>query len=91
MTKVSKRVKANAARIDRTRPLPLGEALKVKVHAPPAEVRANEELCSFLAAHLGLPRRSVTVLRGDSSRLKLVRIEGLAEFDVRSRLASVAL
>jgi uncharacterized protein (TIGR00251 family) len=69
----------------------LGEALKVKVHAPPAEGRANEELCSFLAAHLGLPRRSVTVLRGDSSRLKLVRIEGLAEFDVRSRLASVAL
>lgn len=69
----------------------LGEALKVKVHAPPVEGRANEELCSFLAAQLGLPRRSVTVLRGDSSRLKLVRIEGLAGFDVRSRLASVAL
>ena len=69
----------------------LGEALKVKVHAPPVEGRANEELCSFLATQLGLPRRSVTVLRGDYSRLKLVRIEGLAGFDVRSRLASVAL
>ena len=69
----------------------LGEARKVKIHAPPVEGRSNQGLCSFLAAHLGMPRRSVTVLRGDSSRLKIVRIEGFAEFDVRSRLASIAL
>ncbi|MCE2863673.1 MAG: hypothetical protein RIR76_3006 [Verrucomicrobiota bacterium] len=68
----------------------LGDALKVKVQAPPVEGRANEKLCTFLAAQLGLPRRAVTVLRGDSSRQKIIRIEGLAEVDVRARLASVA-
>lgn len=68
----------------------LGEALKVRVQAPPVEGRANEALCAFLAGELDLPRRAVTVLRGDTSRLKLVRIEGLAEADVRARLAAAA-
>jgi uncharacterized protein (TIGR00251 family) len=63
----------------------LGDALKVKVHAPPLEGRANEELCRFLAATLGLPRRAVTVLRGDTSRQKLVRLEGLDAATLRTR------
>jgi uncharacterized protein (TIGR00251 family) len=65
----------------------LGEALKVKVHAPPVEGRANEALCDFLATTLRLPRRAVSVLRGDTSRQKLVRIEGLSLAEVRQRLA----
>ena len=64
----------------------LGEALKVKVHAPPVEGRANEALCAFLADTLALPRRAVTVLRGDTSRQKLVRIDGLTLEAVRARL-----
>lgn len=64
----------------------LGEALKVKIHAPPVEGRANEALCEFLADELGLPRRAVTVLRGDTSRLKLVRIAGLTLDEARARL-----
>jgi uncharacterized protein (TIGR00251 family) len=64
----------------------LGDALKVKVHAPPLEGRANEALCDFLAATLGLPRRAVTVLRGDTSRHKLVRIDGLALAEVKAKL-----
>jgi hypothetical protein len=55
----------------------LGDALKVKVHAPPVEGRANDVLCAFLAETFGLPRRAVTVLRGDTSRQKLVRLDGL--------------
>lgn len=66
----------------------LGEALKVKVKAPPVEGRANEALCEFLADELGLPRRAVTVLRGDTSRLKLIRIESLSGAEVRARLSS---
>lgn len=65
----------------------LGEALKVKVKAPPVEGRANEALCEFLADELGVPRRAVTVLRGDTSRLKLIRIESLSEEEVRARLS----
>jgi len=66
----------------------LGEALKVKVHAPPVEGRANEALCEFLAATLGLPRRAVSVRRGDTSRQKLVQIDGLTLAEVRARLIS---
>jgi uncharacterized protein (TIGR00251 family) len=64
----------------------LGDVLKVKIHAPPLEGRANEALCAFLAARLGLPRRAVTVLRGDTSRQKLVRVEGLSLPELRTRL-----
>lgn len=63
----------------------LGDALKVKIHAPPVEGRANNALCAFLADTLGLPRRAVTVLRGDTSRQKLVRIEGLTLAALRAR------
>jgi len=64
----------------------LGDALKVKVHAPALEGRANDELCSFLAATLSLPRRAVTVARGQTSRQKLLRIDGLTLADVKARL-----
>jgi hypothetical protein len=64
----------------------LGAALKVKVHAPPVEGRANAALCEFLAETLGRPRRAVTVLRGDTSRQKLVRIDGLSLAEVQARL-----
>ncbi|MBL9187637.1 MAG: DUF167 domain-containing protein [Opitutaceae bacterium] len=66
----------------------LGDALKVKVHAPPVEGRANDELCEFLADTLGLPRRAVTVLRGDTSRQKLVRIAGLTFAEVKAKLGA---
>ncbi len=64
----------------------LGEALKIKVHAPPVDGRANEVLCEFLAVQLALPRRAVTVLRGDTSRQKLLRITGLTLAEVKQRL-----
>jgi uncharacterized protein (TIGR00251 family) len=64
----------------------LGEALKIKVHAPPVEGKANEELCNFLADKLGLPKRTVSVLRGDTSRQKSVRIDGLELAEVKRRL-----
>ena len=63
----------------------LGDALKVKVHAPPVEGRANAALCDFLAETFGLPRRAVTVLRGDTSRQKTVRLDGLTLADVVAR------
>ena len=66
----------------------MGEELKVKVHAPALEGRANEELCSFLAEALGLPKRAVTVLQGDKSRLKVLAIEGPDLEQVRTRLAA---
>jgi uncharacterized protein (TIGR00251 family) len=66
----------------------LGSQLKVKVKAPPVEGKANEVLVCFLAETLGLPRRNVELLRGDTSRQKIFRITGLSESELRARLGS---
>ena len=58
-----------------------GDALKIKIHAPPVEGRANEAICAFVAEVLQLPRRAVGVERGDTSRLKFLRIDGLDRCD----------
>ncbi len=64
----------------------LGAALKVKVHAPALDGRANDALLDFLAEQLGVPRRTVTLLRGDKSRQKVIRIDGLDLAEARRRL-----
>ncbi len=68
----------------------LGDALKVKVHAPALEGRANDELCEFIADTLGLPRRAVTVAQGDKSRQKLLHIDGLTLDEVRDHLKDLS-
>ena len=64
----------------------LGDAVKIKLHAPPVEGRANSALCEFLANRLDLPRRAITFLRGDTSRQKVLRIDGLSAAEVKARL-----
>jgi len=51
-----------------------GDALKMRLAAPPVEGKANAELLRFLAEVFGVPRRNVTLLRGELSRAKVVRI-----------------
>lgn len=55
----------------------LGGALKVKIRAPALDGRANDAVCAFLADMLGVPRRAVTLLRGEKSRQKVVRLTRL--------------
>lgn len=55
-----------------------GDALKLRLAAPPADGRANAELVRFLADAFGVPRANVTLLSGESSRRKVVRIEAPA-------------
>lgn len=64
----------------------LDDTLKVKIKAPALEGRANEALCEFLADEVGLPRRAVTLIRGASSRQKLVELTGISLDEFRSRL-----
>jgi len=64
----------------------LGDALKVKLKAPPIDGKANAELCSFLAKKLGLPKGAVQLDRGATSRKKIVLIEGLDLEELRARL-----
>ena len=52
-----------------------GNALKLRLAAPPVEGRANEMLRAFLADAFGVPQRNVTIVRGEASRDKIVRID----------------
>ena len=65
---------------------PHGNALKVRVAAPPVDGAANEALVEFLADAVGVPKSRVELRSGGSGRRKVVRIEGVAANDVRSRL-----
>jgi uncharacterized protein (TIGR00251 family) len=51
-----------------------GESIKIRIAAPPVEGKANEALTVFVAKALGLPRRAVSVVKGDSSREKLLLV-----------------
>ena len=64
----------------------LGDAVKVRIHSPALEGRANEALTEFLAARLGRARRAVTLVRGHRSRHKIVQIAGLTLEDVKRLL-----
>ena len=53
-----------------------GDALKIRLAAPPIEGRANEALLKFIAELFEVPQRQVELLRGAQSRHKTVRVEG---------------
>jgi uncharacterized protein len=64
----------------------LGDALKLSLTTPPIEGRANEACIEFLAKLLKVPRSSVTIASGQSSRNKVIRVMGLSAEEVRRRL-----
>lgn len=64
----------------------LGDALKIALTTPPVEGRANETCIEFLAKVLKVPRSSVTIAAGETSRNKVIRVAGLSAADVRQRL-----
>jgi uncharacterized protein (TIGR00251 family) len=53
-----------------------GEALRIRLAAPPVDGKANEALLSYLAQQFGVPQRQVELVSGASSRSKKVRVEG---------------
>ncbi len=60
-----------------------GDALKVRVGAAPVDGAANEAVVEVLASALGVPRRAVRIVVGDSSRSKVVEVAGIAVQAVR--------
>lgn len=64
-----------------------GDALRVRLTAPPVEGAANDALVDFLANTLGIARRHVTIVAGSSSRSKIVELTGITEDRVRSLLS----
>lgn len=67
-----------------------GDALKLRLAAPPVEGKANAALLVFLAKFCGVSRSAVTLVSGDTSRQKVVKIAG-ADADAVARLRGLLI
>lgn len=64
----------------------VGDELKLALTAPPVEGKANQACIDFFANLLKVPRSSITIAAGQTSRKKVIRVAGLAAEEVRQRL-----
>ena len=80
LVKVHPRAKKNAITGE------VGDALKVSITAPPVDGKANQACIDFFAKLLNVPRSSVTITAGQSSRNKVIRVAGLSAEEVSRRL-----
>ncbi|NTV10570.1 MAG: DUF167 domain-containing protein [Zoogloea sp.] len=60
-----------------------GEAIKLRLSAPPVDGKANAALCAFFADFFDVPKSAVSLLTGDTSRAKRLRVNGAAPAAVR--------
>ena len=65
---------------------PHGDAVKIRLQAPPVDGKANDALIQLLAARLGVPRTSLELLSGQSGRQKRMLIRGLTQQQAEERL-----
>jgi uncharacterized protein (TIGR00251 family) len=63
-----------------------GDALKLSLTAPPIDGKANQACIEFFAKLLKLPRSSVTIAAGQTSRNKVIHVAGMTAEQVRERL-----
>jgi uncharacterized protein (TIGR00251 family) len=67
---------------------PLGDELRVKVTAPPVDSAANEAVLRLLAERLDCARNQVQLVRGQTSRHKVVKVVGISAASAVARLSS---
>jgi uncharacterized protein len=67
----------------------VGDALKLSLTAPPLEGRANHAVIEFFADFFEIPRSSVTIASGATSRTKVLRVAGLSKAAIEQRLAKI--
>jgi len=63
-----------------------GDAIKIKLKAPPVDGAANDELIRFVAKTLAVPRTTVHIVSGLTSRRKRLTIDGIPTTDAQSTL-----
>ena len=66
-----------------------GDALKVRLQAPPVEGKANQALIRFLSDALDIPRSQFSIASGETGRNKAVLITGLSKEDLVHRIRKV--
>lgn len=69
----------------------LGDALKVSLTSPPVEGRATDACIEFFANLLKLPRSSVTIASGQTSRQKVIRVSGLSAGESTQTARNIAV
>lgn len=65
-----------------------GDAVKIKVAAPPTGGRANEACVALVADLFGVEKSAVSLTHGESSRTKRIKVTGIEPDDARKLLAS---
>ena len=55
----------------------IGDIIKIKLHAAPVGGAANEELIEVLSEEFGIKKRAIKIISGQSSRNKVIEIEGI--------------
>lgn len=68
-----------------------GDALKIKLTAPPVDGEANLACVSFLSDLLGIPQRRIKIVSGFTNQQKLIRVEGLTREEIISKLGYVEI
>jgi uncharacterized protein len=64
----------------------LGDAIKLALTAPPVEGKANDACIGFFADVLQVPRSAVSIIAGQTSRNKVIRVTGITAAQLRQRL-----
>ncbi|MDP6525577.1 MAG: DUF167 family protein [Kiritimatiellia bacterium] len=59
-----------------------GDSLRIRLQAPPVDGKANAALVKFLASRLGIPKRNVVIVSGETGRQKRIRVSGSSRQDV---------
>jgi uncharacterized protein len=67
-----------------------GDAVLVRLQSPPVDGAANDELIDVLAKALGVPKRAVSIVAGERSRMKRIRVAGIDETTAAARLTAAA-
>ena len=63
-----------------------GDAIKIRLNAPPVEGKANDALIEFLADALDLRRAQIEIISGNTSRHKVVRVRGATGKQIEEKL-----
>ncbi len=64
------------------------EWIRVRIKAPPVDGKANEAIVKFFAEFFSLPKGSVSIVSGDTARLKRIKISGLAADKAKEALSA---
>lgn len=67
-----------------------GDAIVIRVAAPPVDGRANAALCAFVAKRAGVPKSAVRIVVGAGARDKVLEVRGLGEAELRAALSATS-